>query len=135
MFEQLNDTQPFAAETKNRRNYFLVTTVVLGIALISAMIISLFTIDLNLGMGDSDMVELIAPVEIDQQSKPPEPMQPQQPKGGSAGAAAPKVAMRQVNMARIDESPTDIPTTVVTTQNTSKARIDAGRFEIGKIDS
>ncbi len=134
MFEQLNDTQPFAAETKNRRNYFLVTTVVLGIALISAMIISLFTIDLNLGMGDSDMVELIAPVEIDQQSKPPEPMQPQQPKGGSAGAAAPKVAMRQVNMARIDESPTDIPTTVVTTQN-SKARFDAGRYEIGRFDS
>src|SRR5580765_9119887 len=101
MFEQLDDTQPFAADTKNRRNYFLVTTVVLGITLCAAMIISLFAIDLDLGMGDSDMVELVAPVEIDQQTKLPdsEPM-PKEPKGGSAGAAAPKVAMRQVNMGR-----------------------------------
>src|SRR5580765_221010 len=134
MFEQLDDTQPFAADTKNRRNYFLVTTVVLGITLCAAMIISLFAVDLNLGMGDSDMVELVAPVEMtDLPAKLPDELT--QPKGGSAGAAAPKVAMRQVNMARIDESPTEAPTTVATTQNTSKARFDAGRFEIGNCDS
>ena len=134
MFEQLNDTQSFSAETKNRRNYFLITTVLVGITLVSAMIISLFAVDLDLGMGDSDMVELVAPVEIDQQVKLPdnEPTQPQ--KSGSAGAAAPKVAVRQVNMARIDESPSEIPKTVATTQNTSKARFDTG-FKLGDVDS
>lgn len=136
MFEQLDDTQPFAAETKNRRNYFLVTTVLVGITLTAAMIISLFAVDLNLGMGDMDMVELVAPVEIDQQTKLPDPeTMPKEPKGGSAGAAAPKIAMRQVNMARIDESPSEAPATVATTQNTSKARFDSGRFEIGNVDS
>ena len=134
MFEQLNDTQSFSAETKNRRNYFLITTVLVGITLVSAMIISLFAVDLDLGMGDSDMVELVAPVEIDQQVKLPdnEPTQPQ--KSGSAGAAAPKVAVRQANMARIDESPSEIPKTVATTQNTSKARFDTG-FKLGDVDS
>ncbi|MEP6787324.1 MAG: energy transducer TonB [Acidobacteriota bacterium] len=134
MFEQLDDTRPFAAETKNRRNYFLVTTVVLGITLVSAVIFSLFAVDLNLGMGDDDMVELVAPVEMTElPAKLPDELT--QPKGGSSGAAAPKVAMRQVNMARIDESPSEAPTTVATAQNPSKARFDAGRFEIGQYDS
>ena len=137
MFEQLNETQPYVADSKNRRNYFLITTVVLGISLVSALVISLFAVDLNIGMDDMDMSELIAPVEIDQQVKLPdnEPKEQQQPKADSGGAAAAKVAMRQANMARIDESPTAVPDTVSTTQNSSKARLDVGRFEIGKFDS
>jgi len=130
MFEQLLETKPQTAEFKSRNGYFIISSVVLCSALFGALIFSLFAIDLNLVMGDFDTLELIAPVDVTEQKKLPEmEIAPKmQPKGG-------QTASRQVNMARIDESPREAPTTVSTAQNNVKARPSTDRFEIGKLDT
>lgn len=132
MFDQLLETEPKNTEIKNRKGYFIVSSVVMFSILFAGLIISLFTIDLNLGMGELDMLELIAPVEITEQKLPEPEMAPKvQPKtqGGSP------MASRQINMARIDESPREVPTAVSTAKNNGKERPSIANFEIGKFDT
>lgn len=130
MFEQLLETEPQTAEVKSRNSYFIISSVVLCSVLFGALIFSLFAVDLNLVMGELDTLELIAPVDVTEQKKLPEmEIAPKmQPKGG-------QTASRQVNMARIDESPREVPNVVSTAQNNVKARPSTDRFEIGKLDS
>ncbi len=132
MFEQLIETEPQHNDVKNRGRYFIITSVVLCSTLFAALIFSLFAVDLNLGMGELDMFELIAPVEITEKEKLPEPeIAPKTPKQGGPSATA----SRQINMARIDESPRDVPNAVSTAQNTAKARPSITNFELGKFDT
>jgi protein TonB len=137
MFEELGTTQSHSSANANRKSYFLVTTVVLGISLSAALVFSLFAVDLNLDMNDLDMVELVAPVDTTTPAKLPEietaPKMEAKPKPGPA--AAPRLATRTVNMARIDETPREAPTAVSTTQNTVKERPATGFVAIGKFDS
>ena len=82
------------------------------------MIFSLFAVDLNLGMGELDMLELIAPVEITEREKLPEPeLAPKTPKAGGPSATASR----------------EVPTAVSTAQNNLKTRLD--NFKIGKFDT
>lgn len=137
MFEELGTTQSQSSANAGRKSYFLVTTVVLGISLSAALVFSLFAVDLNLDMNDLDMVELVAPVDTTTPAKLPEietaPKMETKPKPGPV--AAPRLATRTVNMARIDETPREAPTSVSTTQNTVKERPATGFVAIGKFDS
>jgi len=136
MFDQLMETQPQTAEVKNRRNYFVVSAAAMVITLFSALIISLFAIDLNIGMDDMDMLVLVAPVEVQPEIKRPElETEPKQEQKMQAPGGSPKAPTRQVIMARVDESPREVPTTVSTAQNTAKARPISDYFEVGKADS
>lgn len=138
MFEELVETQHHTSGTGGSRNrYFLVSGIVLVFSLSAALVFSLFAVDLNLDMNDLDMVELVAPVDTTTPAKLPEietaPKSDTKPKPGPA--AAPRLATRTVNMARIDESPREAPTAVSTTQNTVKERPASGFVAIGKFDS
>ncbi len=131
MFEQLTETDPEAAEVKGRKSYFIISGVGLGTILFGAMVFSLFAVDFNIGMDEIEMVELLAPIDVTDQKLPELEAAPKQkPAGGPS-----KTAIRQINMASLSESPRDVPTAVSTIQNTSKARVSAERFEIGKFDS
>ncbi len=135
MFERLPETQP-SSQIKNRKTYFLVTSILLSFGLATALVVSLFAVDLSLGSDDFNMVELVAPVEMPVEKPPlpePEPMAEPQPR--TTVEAAPVVPTRQVNMARVDESPREAPPTVSTVQNTVKERPRTGYFEIGKADA
>lgn len=133
MFDQLLETEPKNTQIKNRKGYFIVSSVVMFSILFAGLIISLFTIDLNLGMGELDMLELIAPVEITEQKLPEPEIAPKvQPK--TQGGSSP-MASRQINMARIDESPREVPTAVSTAKNNGKERPSIANFEIGKFDT
>jgi len=133
MFDQLLETEPQKAEVKNRKGYFIASSVVIFSVLFGGLIISLFTIDLNLGMGEVDMMELIAPVELTEQKLPETEVAPRVPQKTAGGSS--RMESRQVNMARIDESPSVVPTTVSTAKNTTKERPLTAKFEIGKFDS
>lgn len=136
MFERLILTEPESAQIKDRKTYFLVSSLVLSIGLSVALVASLFAVELNLGSDDFELTELIAPVEPppDEPKLPePEPLQRQQVR--PALSPAPKLPTRQAVVARVDEAPREVPTAVSTVQNTQKERPKSGYFEVGKFDS
>lgn len=130
MFEQLLDTEPQDTEVKGRKAYFIISSIGIFSTLFIALIVSLFTVDLNIGMGEISMLELIAPVELSEEKLPETEITPKLKAGGPAA-----VATRQVNMARIDESPREIPAVISTAQNSTKERPSIRDFEIGNIDT
>jgi hypothetical protein len=132
MFEELLETEPKAAQVKGRKVYFATSAAVMGIVLFSALIISLFAVDLDMGIGDMDAVELVAPVDVLPDIHPEmdqAPKQKQQAPGGSAQAPT-----RQTDMARVDETPQAVPTTISTSVNTALARPLGDNFNLGKSD-
>lgn len=136
MFDKLVLTQPDTADFKNRKKFFIASGIGLSVTLSVAMVVSLFAADLDLGTDNFDMVELLAPVEMPQNEPPlPQPEPRPQQKLTAAPDTPVKVPTREVNMARVDEAPREIPTAVSTAQNTQKERPADRYFEIGKIDS
>ncbi|MFT3746068.1 MAG: TonB family protein [Pyrinomonadaceae bacterium] len=119
MFDQLVASEPQGADFKNRRRYFMVSSVVVGILFTTAVVVSIFAADFGLGNGNFELVEMIAPVAPD--AAEPE-VRETRPQPTTASASQSQLPSRQVNMPRIDESPTAVPTTVSTTQNTTKTR-------------
>jgi TonB family protein len=128
MFDQLVESEPHGAEFKDRRRYFIVSSVVVGILFSTAVVISIFAANYDLGTGNFELVEMIAP--DDMAPLDPEPPQPR-PQIQNSSPSTSELPTRQVNMARVEESPTTVPNTVSTTQNTQLARPDTGRFRIG----
>lgn len=130
MFDQLVETTPQTKERNARRTYFAISAVGLGAILFSALIFSIFAADLDLTMGDLDMLELLAPIDVTETKLPDTVTEPRR-KGGSSA----KAPSRMENIARLDESPREIPTTVSTVKSSSKERPALAKFEIGKFDT
>jgi TonB family protein len=129
MFEKLVITE---SRAKRRTGYFLSASLAAVCFLTVALVASLFAVELNLGNDNFEVTELIAPVEI----TPPEPEVPEAvPQPQQQVQAAPEVPTRQANIARLDESPPQVPAEVSTVKNTQKERPSSRYFEIGKIDS
>jgi periplasmic protein TonB len=138
MFNELVETQPSGGGTGNRKSYFIVSSLVLFVGLTGALIFSLFAVDLNLDMDDMDMVELIAPVDAPEEKKPlPELETAPKPvaKSNPGPSAAPVVTTRQANIARIDETPTEVPMTVSTAATAQKAQPSDRFFKVGEFDN
>ncbi len=137
MFEELIETQPTASGVKNRKSYFIGSSAVLFIALVSALIVSLFAVDLDLDLNDLDMVELVAPVDTTPEKKTPELETAPKPvaKSNPGPSAAPIVTTRQANIARIDETPREAPATVSTTAVTQQSRPSDRFFKLGEFDN
>lgn len=137
MFEELLETKHESKAGKNRSSYFLVSSAVLFLSLSSALIFSLFAVNLDIDLNDIDMVELIAPVDSTPEKKLPElettPKPEAKPKPGPA--AAPVMTTRQAVVARIDESPQTVPTTTSTAASTQKSRPVDGYLKIGEFDN
>jgi len=125
MFEKLIESDSKGAEFKNRGRYFMISSVVVGILFITAVVFSLYAQDLNLGGRDFELVELIAPLT----PETPEGLQPRQIKLiPSQNQSEPP--SRQANIARIDEVQPS-PSSVSVTPNALRER-PIGRFVIGR---
>ena len=115
MFDKLVESDTTGAEFKNRSRYFMVSSVVVGILFLTAVVYSLYAADIGLGNGNFDIAEMLAPVT----SEAPEPeiSRPQ------ASPASDPTAPRNVNsnMARPDEHPI-APIGVSTVLNTRPSR-------------
>jgi len=132
MFDRLIVTAPEEANFKNRRNYFLVSSLAVGTVFTVAVVVSIFAAELNLGAKDFELVELITPPQL--VAVEPEPVRPE-PRPQTANASpVNKVPTRQDNVARLDEVLREVPTTTSTTPNTAKER-PRGYYEVIGIDS
>lgn len=79
MFDKLIVCEPEGAGQKNRRGYFVVSSVVVGVLFITAVVISIFAADFDLGSRDLDLARLVAPHEMmPPEAEPPEPTRPNQ---------------------------------------------------------
>lgn len=131
MFDRLIITEPEAANIKNRRGYFVVTSVVVGAVFFAAVVISIFAADFSLSSKGFEMVVLIAPVDVSR----PEPAPPrQQPQPQTSAPSASKLPTRVANIQNLAEAPRDVPP-ISTAPSSAKARPIDGRFTVDKFDS
>lgn len=125
MFDKLIESDSTGADFKPRRRYFFVSSIVVGLLFLSAVIFSIYAAEIGLGHDDFELASILAP------GPPPETVpEPPQPRTQTQPTQAQsEVPIRIVNMARVDEiQPTPTSTSVV--PNTEMARPE-GRFNIG----
>ena len=106
MFDKLIVSEPEGADFKNRRNYFLVSSLVVGALFLVAVVFSIFAADYNIGNDGFDMAELVAPIVQVSQTEP-EPPKMQAP--ASPNRSSSQVPTRQANIQDPNETPVDIP--------------------------
>jgi len=129
MFEQMVESTALKADQKNRRTYFLTSSVVVGMLFLSAVIISIYAADFALGKDNLELTEMIAPVDMAAaKAEPPKPRVQT-----SISRDDNTMPIRQANIARVDEA-TFVPTTTSAVQNTQATR-PTGPFQYGKIDT
>jgi TonB family protein len=77
MFDKLVESDAAGAEFKNRSRYFMVSTVVVGILFLTAVVYSLYAADIGFVRGDFEIAELISPITPDEPEPEPQRAQPQ----------------------------------------------------------
>ncbi len=128
MFDKLIESEPEGADFKNRRSYFLVSSLVVGVMFMAAVVISIFASDFGLGNSSFELTEMLAPVEMAVvEPEPPAPRTPQ-------NQAQNQLPTRQAVIARIDDVPPSVPITTSITPNTQLPR-PLGNYNISSIDS
>ncbi len=63
MFDKLVESDTAGAEFKNRSRYFLVSSVVVGILFLTAVVYSLYAAEIGIGSGNLEIAELISPLD------------------------------------------------------------------------
>ena len=130
MFDKLIVSEPDRGEADHRRNYFLVSTLVVGVLFITGVVISIYAADFSLGTSSFELTELIAPLEM----APPEPIPARPSLPNSATRAISDTPMRRDNIQNIIDSP-KAPDAISTTRSTSMSRPADSRFDIGPRDT
>lgn len=127
MFDKLIASEPKSADFKNRRGYFLVSTLMVGILFLTAVVISIYSADFRLGNEQFEIQAILTPVDIT------EPAPPKQRAPTSPTTSASQTPTRTMSIARTDE-PTIAPTSTSTVANHVPSR-PIGNYAISKIDS
>jgi periplasmic protein TonB len=122
MFDKLIESNMAEAEFKPRRKFFMMSSVVVGILFLSAVVFSLYAQNIDLGTDNFEMAELLAPVAADA----PEPVQPRPQSQQNDQQETSESPSRNDLIARIDQA-TKAPTTISTTPFTGKT-IPVGEF-------
>lgn len=128
MFNQLIESEPEGADFKNRRGYFMVSSFVVGVLFLTAVVISIYAADIGLGNSSFELVEMVSPPDL--APSEPETAKPQPNTASKSDSTTPS---RVVDMATVDD-PTRVPLTTSTEKNTSLARPN-GRFLISDHDA
>ena len=129
MFDKLIESEPEGAEFKNRRSYFLTSSVVVGFLFLTAVVISIYAADFGLGKDGLELTEMIAPVDM--ATTEPAPPKPRIPTSSSREQT--KEPSRTINMSRVDE-PTIVPTTTSVAPNAEVSR-PTGKFNLGPVNA
>ena len=130
MFDKLIESNSIEADFKPRGRYFTVSTVVVGILFLTAVVVSLYAQSFDLGTDNFEVSELLAPI-APEAPQPPEParLTPQ-----NTTQQPSDVPTRQVNMQRIDEVPIAPADAVSVTPNKYQSR-PPGNFTFSNHDS
>ena len=100
MFDKLIESNSAEAEFKPRRKFFMMSSVVVGILFLSAVVFSLYAQDIDLGTDNFELAELLAPVAPDA----PEPEPPREQPRQQNDQQTSELPSRQVLIARIDQT-------------------------------
>jgi TonB family protein len=123
MFDRLIESE--TADLKPRSRYFVISSVVVGLLFVSAVIASIYAGEIGLGSDQFEVSMLIAPPEITPTE--PEPPRPQQQLRTQTTSST--VPQRRENIARLDEPLPDVPP--VSVNNSDAVARPPGRFELG----
>ena len=124
MFDKLIECNSEAAEFKNRRSYFMVSSIIVGALFLAAVVASIYASDIGLGQDEFEISTMLPPVIPETQPEPPRPQtQTREPQQTA------ELPSRQSIMQRPEDSPI-MPTGVSTVKNTQMARPEYGNFEI-----
>ncbi|MFN0277294.1 MAG: TonB family protein [Pyrinomonadaceae bacterium] len=123
MFDKLIVSE--SSDIKNRRNYFMVSSLAVGILFLAAVVFSIYASDFGLGNDSFEISMVTVPPEIATVEPQPQKQQPQ-PAQSTQSAEKP---IRVADMPRIDEIG-PVPTDISTAPNTEPSR-PMGEFEIG----
>lgn len=116
MFDKLIESDTAGAEFKNRSRYFTVSTIIVGILFLTAVVYSLYASEVGLGNVNFDVSELVAPLEATEPEA--QPSRVTQPNTGDHSTTKPNI---NSDMAGVDE-PTIVPTGVSADRNTRPSR-------------
>jgi TonB family protein len=128
MFDKLIESNSVEADFKPRGRYFTVSSVIVGILFLTAVVVSLYAQDLDLGTDNFDIAELLAPIA----PETPQPPEPRQQTLQNSPQRSSDVPQRRVNMQDINEPPTS-EVAISVTPNTHKSR-PPGDFVFGRHD-
>lgn len=78
MFDKLVESNTAEAEFKPRRKFFMVSTVIVGILFLTAVVASLYAASIDLGNDNFDLAELLAPIAQTEPIREEEPPRQQQ---------------------------------------------------------
>lgn len=130
MFDKLIVSEPEGAEFKNRRSYFMVSSLVVGVLFATAVVISIFASDYGLGTANFELVEMVAPQDMI--TAEPEPDEPRPER--STAATESNMTTSQANMDRVDQS-TLVPESTSVISNSVRERPKYGQYSISRVDS
>ena len=129
MFDKLIVSDATGADFKPRRNYFMVSSLVVGVLFLAAVVYSIFASDYGLGTSGFELADLIPPTEMAAtEPEPPRPSTPQTPSHSTS-----QLATRQVNMQDVSQSQM-VPSDVSVVKNTQQSR-PQGQYKIDNFDS
>jgi TonB family protein len=129
MFDKMIVSKADTAGSRGRSRYFLVSGLAVAALFLSAVVASIYAIDLDLGTEEFELSMMLAPVDPPK----PEPPAPDEPRNRNAVHRT-ELPSRVVNMQRVDELPVDAPSAVSVNPNRYLSR-PPGEFEINDIDS
>lgn len=130
MFDKLIESEPEGADFKNRRSYFMVSSLVVAVFFATAVVFSLYAANIDLGSDNFVLSTMLAPVEPPPDT--PEIVEPRQ-QPATQTVSRDRLRTRVVNMSRVDE-PTIVPKDTSVVANQHLARPDTRRFELGDRD-
>lgn len=125
MFDKMIVSDADGAESKGRSRYFIVSTTIVGILFLTAVVFSIYAVELDLGSDNLELSMMLAPVTPD---RPDEP-KAEQPRNQPSERPT-DTPVRNQNMLRVEEQPTAVPDNVSVVRNTSLER-PIGKFILG----
>lgn len=128
MFDKLIESNSKGTNTSDRRGYFAVSTFFMSLVLIAGLLASIYGANFDIGNGDLDVSQLLAPLE----TNAPEPEPERKLEEQRSTSASTDVAIRQKNMQRIDEQPIKIVPVSMAPNKYMERPLTA--FKIGSFD-
>jgi TonB family protein len=130
MFDKLIVSEPDRTEVQHRRSYFMVSTVVVGILFITAVVISIYAEDFGLGSGSLELVEIITPPNL-AEAVAPQPIEKPRPANNNSNSER---TIRRDNIQNPAETPDSAPPISVVPSAAVARPIDL-QFDIGLVNS
>src|SRR4051812_6277174 len=100
MFDKLIESEPAGADFKDRRRFFIMSTLVVGTLFLTAVVISIYAEDFRLGNERFELEALLPPAEMTAEAPlPPKP----RPASSLPSSSTNAVPERTANISRTDE--------------------------------